>query len=115
MAKTNKNNLNKRVKLKIKKGDHVRVIAGDDKGAEGRVLMVLPKENRVIVEGVNVIIKHSKPSAAHPQGGRIEQEAPIHISNVMLLVNNTPTRVGRKRDENGKLVRYAKKTGEVIK
>ena len=115
MAKTKNKKPEKRVKVKIKKGDQVRVIAGDDKGAEGRVLMVLPKEHRVIVEGVNIVIKHSKPSSAHPQGGRIEQEAPIDISNVMLLVGNTPTRIGRKYDENGKLVRFAKKTGEVIK
>lgn len=115
MAKTKNKKPEKRVKVKIKKGDQVRVIAGDDKGAEGRVLMVLPKEHRVIVEGVNIVIKHSKPSAAHPQGGRIEQEAPIDISNVMLLVGNTPTRIGRKYDENGNLVRFAKKTGEVIK
>ena len=115
MAKTRKNKSEKPVKLKIKKGDYVRVIAGDDRGAEGRVLKVLPKEQRVIVEGVNIIIKHTKPSAAHPQGGRIEVEAPIHISNVMLLVGDTPTRIGKKINENGKLVRFAKKTGEVIK
>ncbi|MFN3530806.1 MAG: 50S ribosomal protein L24 [Bacteroidia bacterium] len=103
------------VKLKIKKGDVVRVISGDDKGKEGRVLEVKRAEMRAIVEGINMITKHSKPSAASPNGGIVKKEASIHVSNLMLVAGGTPTRVGRKADENGKLVRFAKKTGETIK
>lgn len=103
------------VKLKIKKGDVVRVISGDDKGKEGRVLEVRRAEMRAIVEGINMITKHSKPNAANPNGGIVKKEAAIHMSNLMLVVGGTPTRVGRKADENGKLVRFAKKTGEIIK
>jgi large subunit ribosomal protein L24 len=101
-------------KLHIKKGDTVRVISGEHKGKEGLVVEVDRKKNRVKVEGVNLVKKHSKPSAKQPQGGIVEMEAGLHISNVMLLVNGIPTRVGRKNEE-GKLVRYAKKNGEVIK
>jgi large subunit ribosomal protein L24 len=102
-------------KLKIKKGDTVKVIAGAYKGKEGKVLEMLPKKNRVLVEGVNIISKHSKPSNENPQGGIIKKEAPIHISNVMLIDNKgNATRVGR-RIEDGKIVRYSKKSGEVIK
>jgi large subunit ribosomal protein L24 len=102
-------------KLKIKKGDTVKVIAGAYKGKEGKVLEMLPKKNRVLVEGVNIISKHSKPSNENPQGGIIKKEAPIHISNVMLIDNKgNATRVGR-RVEDGKIVRYSKKSGEVIK
>lgn len=100
-------------KLNIKKGDTVRVISGEHKGKEGLVVEVDRKKNRVKVEGVNLVKKHAKPSAKQPQGGIVEQEAGIHISNVMVLVNGAPTRVGRKL-EDGKLVRYAKKNGEVI-
>ncbi len=104
-------------KLHIKKGDLVYVIAGNDKGAKGKVLEVLRKQNRAIVEGVNMVVRHTKPNAEHPQGGRIEREAPIHISNLMLVDPKTgePTRIGRRRNEEGKLVRYAKKSGEEIK
>jgi large subunit ribosomal protein L24 len=101
-------------KLKVKKGDLVRVIAGDAKGQEGKVIKVFKEKNKVLVEGVNMVYKHAKPSAKNPQGGIVKQEAPIHISNVMVVVNGVPTRIGRKI-ENGKLVRYSKKTGEVIK
>jgi large subunit ribosomal protein L24 len=102
-------------KLKIKKGDMVKVIAGANKGKEGKVLEMLPKKNRVLVEGVNIISKHSKPSNENPQGGIIKKEAPIHISNVMLIDNKgNATRIGR-RVEDGKIVRYSKKSGEVIK
>ena len=115
-------------KLHIKKGDTVYVIAGESKSKEktGRVLEVDiaalvygvdVKNQRAIVEGFNMVKKHTKPNSAHPQGGIIEQEAPIHISNLMLADPKTgaPTRVGRRAGEKGKLVRYAKKSGEEIK
>ena len=105
------------VKLHIKKGDTVRVIAGDSKGSEGKVLSVQKDKNRAIVEGVNLVKKHTKPNAAHPQGGIIEQEAPIHISNLQLIdpKSGQPTRIGRRQNDKGKLVRYAKRSGEEIK
>lgn len=104
-------------KLHIKKGDLVYVNSGEYKGAKGKVLEVLRKENRAIVEGVNMVTRHTKPNAEHPQGGRIEREAPVHISNLMLVdpKSGDATRIGRRRNENGKLVRYAKKSGEEIK
>lgn len=103
-------------KMRIKTGDQVVVIAGKDKSKKGRVLRVLPKENRVVVEGVNIVKRHTKPSPAHPEGGILEREAPIHASNVMLVDPKTgePTRVGYKFLEDGTKVRYAKKSGEVI-
>lgn len=103
------------VKLKIKKGDIVRVIAGDDKGKEGRVLEVRREDNRAFVEGVNMITKHSKPNAANPNGGIVKKEAPVQISNLMVVVGGVASKIGRKQDEHGKLVRFAKKTGEIIK
>jgi large subunit ribosomal protein L24 len=103
------------VKLKIKKGDIVRVIAGDDKGKEGRVLEVRREDNRAFVEGVNMITKHSKPNAANPNGGIVKKEAPVQISNLMVVLGGVASKIGRKQDENGKLVRFAKKTGEIIK
>lgn len=96
---------------KIKKGDTVRVIAGKDKGKEGKVLSV--KAGKVVVEGVNTITKHAKPSQANPQGGIIHQEAPIDASNVMYVANGKVTRVGFKTVDDKK-VRFAKTTGEVI-
>ncbi len=94
----------------------VKVIAGDDKGKIAKILKVYPEKNRAIVEGVNVNKKHTKPNAKHPQGGIIDQEAPIHISNLMLVEGKTPTRIGRRISEKtGKLVRYSKKSGEEIK
>ncbi len=99
--------------MKIKKGDEVRVIAGKDIHKEGKVLEVNAKQNTVTVEGINVVTKHQKPSMANQAGGRIETEAPINISNVMLLHKGEPTRVGFKMDGDKK-VRYAKKTGDVI-
>lgn len=99
--------------LKIKKGDTVKVIAGKDCNAEGKVVSIDVKKHRVVVEGVNMITKHAKPSAANPNGGIIRREAPIDISNVMLVYKGKPTRVGF-RMEGDKKVRFAKKTGEVI-
>ncbi len=99
--------------LKIKKGDTVKVIAGRDKDKEGKVLAVDHKAGRVIVEGVNMITKHTKPSAANQNGGIVHQEGSIDVSNVMLMHKGTATRVGFKMDGDKK-VRYAKKTGEVI-
>ncbi|MBQ4821443.1 MULTISPECIES: 50S ribosomal protein L24 [Aquimarina] len=101
-------------KLKIKSGDTVRVIAGDNKGQEGTVQKVLKDKNKAIVEGVNLVSKHQKPSATNPQGGIVKQEAPIHISNLSLLTSKgETTRVGY-RVEGDKKVRFAKKSNEVI-
>ena len=101
-------------KLKIKSGDQVRVIAGDHKGQEGKVQKVLLDKNKAIVEGVNMISKHEKPSASNPQGGIKEKEAPIHISNLSLIdKNGNTTRVGH-REEDGKKVRFSKKSNQVI-
>jgi len=104
-------------KLHIKKGDVVFVNTGEDKGRTGRVLQVLVAENRAIVEGINMVSKHTKPNAKNPQGGVEKIEAPVHISNLNVLdpKSGKPTRIGRKLDSKGKLVRYAKKSGEDIK
>jgi len=104
-------------KIKIRKGDTVQVIAGNSKGRQGTVLEVLVSANRALVEGANIIAKHTKPSATNPNGGIVKKEAPIHISNLALLdpKSGKPTRVGRQRDSNNKMVRVAKKSGEVIK
>jgi large subunit ribosomal protein L24 len=101
--------------MHVKKGDKVQVISGKDKGKQGVILEAYPKKDRVLVEGVNVVKKHSKPSQANPQGGIISKEAPIHVSNVMPLdpKSGTPTRVGFKV-EDGKKVRVAKKSGELL-
>lgn len=101
------------VKLHIKKGDMVQVIAGDNKGKQGKVLKVEVSKQRAIVEGVNICKKATKPNAQNPQGGIIEKEAPIHVSNLMVLdpKSGKPTKVGRKADAKGKLVRYAKSQG----
>ncbi len=101
-------------KLKIKKGDTVVVIAGEYRGKSGKVLEVYPKENRALVEGIRIISRHTKPNAQNQQGGIVKKESPIHISNLMVSVGGNATRVGRKV-ENGKSVRIAKTTGEVIK
>ncbi|MCI6755852.1 MAG: 50S ribosomal protein L24 [Lachnospiraceae bacterium] len=98
---------------KIKKGDTVKVITGRNKGKEGKVTSVDPKNHRIVVEGVNKVTKHQKPSQAHPEGGLVEQEAPLDVSNVMLVADGKTTRVGFKI-EDGKKVRFAKKTGKVI-
>tara|TARA_Y100000746_G_C15032674_1_gene256011 strand:+ start:59 stop:382 length:324 start_codon:yes stop_codon:yes gene_type:complete len=105
-------------KIKIIKNDMVIVRTGNSKGVKGKVIKVYPKENKAMVEGVNLISKHTKPNAANPQGGIIKQESKIHISNLMLIdpKSGNPTKVGRMRDKKtGKIVRFVKKTGEVIK
>ena len=103
--------------LHIKKGDTVYVNAGEDKGRTGKVLKVFVEKQRAIVEGLNMVSKSQKPSAKNPQGGIVKQEAAIHISNLNVLDPKTgkPTRIGRKLNADGKLVRYAKKSGEEIK
>ena len=105
------------MKLHVKKGDTVKVLAGNDKGSTGKVLVVYPKDNRAIVEGLNKIKKHTKPNPKNTQGGIVEKEAPIHISNLMVIDSKgKATRIGRRLDEKtNKLVRYSKKTGDVIK
>ncbi|MBN1144084.1 MAG: 50S ribosomal protein L24 [Bacteroidales bacterium] len=104
-------------KLHIKKGDTVFVNAGESKGQQGRVLEVIRSKERAIVEGINLVSKHTKPNAKSPQGGIVKKEAPVHISNLMLVDPSTgkPTRIGRKESDNGRLVRYSKKSGEEIK
>ena len=104
-------------KLHIKKGDTVFVNSGEDKGKTGRVLEVLIKKDRAIVEGINMVSKHTKPNAANPQGGIIKQEAPIHISNLNVVdpTSGKGARIGRRLGDNGKLVRYSKQSGEEIK
>lgn len=111
---------NKQKKLHVKKGDMVRVIAGNSKGLEGKVLRVFPETERLIIEGVNVRVRHTRPNQLYPSGGRIEREMPIHASNAMPLDGNgEPTRIGRKRIEDpetgkGRWIRYAKTTGEEL-
>ena len=100
-------------KLKLKTGDTVQVISGDHKGEEGKIVQIIKDKNRAIVEGVNLISKHTKPSAQNPQGGIVKKEAPIHISNLMLVENGKTTRVGFRKDGDKK-VRFSKKTNEVI-
>ena len=105
-------------KLHIKKGDNVMVITGESKGQQGKVLMIEFAKRKAIVEGVNLVSKHTKPNADNPKGGILKQEAPIHISNLKILASsdNIPTRIGRKIDsKTNKSVRYSKKSGEVIK
>jgi large subunit ribosomal protein L24 len=103
------------IKLKIKSGDTVRVIAGDHKGSEGKVLRVLVDKNKAIVEGVNMVSKHTKPSAKNPQGGIVKKEAPIHISNIALvdLKSKETTKTG-VRKEGDKNVRFSKKSNQVL-
>jgi large subunit ribosomal protein L24 len=106
---------NKQAKLHVKKGDMVVVIAGDDKGKKGRVIEVLNAKNRALVEGVNIVSRHTKPNAQNQQGGIIKKEAPVNISNLKVIdPSGNPTRVGRKQNDAGKLVRYSKKSGEII-
>ena len=103
-------------KMRLKKGDRVRVISGKDKGKEGKILVSMPAENKVIVEGVSVASRHSKPTQANPQGGIVKKETPIYASKVMLVCPNTgkPTRIGHAFLEDGRKVRVAKVSGEVV-
>lgn len=102
-------------KFKIKSGDTVKVIAGDHKGSEGKVLQILKDKDRVVVEGVNMVSKHTKPSAANPQGGIVKKEAPLHISNIALIENGETVRVGYDIDkESGKKVRVSRKSDKAI-
>jgi large subunit ribosomal protein L24 len=104
-------------KLHIKKGDSVMVITGESKGQKGRVLEVDREKSRALVEGINMVSKHTKPNTKAPQGGIIKKEAPVHITNLMLIdpTSGKPTRVGKRLNEKDKLVRYSKKSGEEIK
>ena len=103
-------------RMRLKKGDRVKVISGKDKGKEGKILVSLPADNKVIVEGVSVASRHSKPTQANPQGGIVNKETPIYASKVMLICPNTgkPTRIGHAFLENGRKVRVAKVSGEII-
>ena len=102
--------------MKIKRDDMVLIISGNDKGKRGRVLRVYPEQDRIIVEGVRMMKKHTKPTQRDPQGGIIEREAPLHVSNVMLVdpKNDEPTRISRQRLDEGRRVRVAKRSGEMI-
>ncbi|OIP03770.1 MAG: 50S ribosomal protein L24 [Bacteroidetes bacterium CG2_30_32_10] len=103
-------------KLHVKKGDTVKVLAGDSKGQQGKVLEVLVDKKKAIVEGINMVSKHTKPKAKTPQGGIVKTEAPVHVSNLMIVdASGKASRIGRKLDKDNKLVRYSKQTGEVIK
>jgi len=104
-------------KLHIKKGDTVMVITGESKGQKGRILEVDREKSRALVEGINLVSKHTKPNTKAPQGGIIKKEAPIHVTNLMLIdpTSGKPTRVGKKLNDKDKLVRYSKKSGEEIK
>ncbi|MCX6351034.1 MAG: 50S ribosomal protein L24 [Bacteroidetes bacterium] len=104
-------------KLHLKKGDIVKVISGDDKGKSGRIIEIWIQERKIMVEGVNIVTKHTKPTAQNTTGGRVQKEAAFNISNVMLVdpKSGLPTRVGRRPDEKGKLVRYSVRSKEEIK
>lgn len=104
-------------KVNIKRGDQVMVVAGNNSGSEGKVLFVDPDKYTALVEGINVVSKHTKPTTANPQGGITKKEAPIQLSNLMLIdpKSGKPTRVGRRKDKNGNTVRFAKASGEEIK
>ena len=104
-------------KQNIKNGDIVYVLSGDDRGKQGRVLSVQVSKERAIVEGINMVSKSTKPTAKYPQGGIIKIEAPVHLSNLALLdpKSGKPTRIGRRKNEEGKSIRYSKKSGEEIK
>ena len=104
-------------KIYIRKGDTVIVITGESKGQKGRVLEVSRGKNRAIVEGINMVSKHTKPNAKSPQGGILKKEAPVHISNLMLIdpASGKQTRIGKRLNNKNKLVRYSKKSGEEIK
>ncbi len=101
------------MKFHVKKGDTVQVLAGDDKGKQGRITEIDRKKQRVFIEGINLQTKHAKPNAQNPNGGIVKSEGSVHISNVALLSDGKPTRVGRK-EEGGKTVRVSRKTGKVL-
>ncbi|ASS76918.1 50S ribosomal protein L24 [Tumebacillus algifaecis] len=105
-----------KAKLHVKKGDQVVVLTGKDKGKKGRILEAYPTEQRVLIEGVNIVKRHTKPNATNQQGGIIEKEAPIHVSNVAIVDPKTggATRIGKKILNDGTKVRYAKKSGETL-
>ena len=103
------------MKLHIKVGDTVKILSGESTGQEGKIVSIDKKKLRAVVEGVNMIKRHTKPSAQDPQGGIVEREAALHISNLMVVHNNVASRIGRKMNDKGKLVRYSKKSGEEIK
>ena len=100
--------------MKIKKGDTVQVITGNDECKIGMVIKVFLNRDRVVIEGVNIVKKHARPTQDNPQGGIIEKEATIHISNIMMVAGGKPTRIGYKTLEDGRKVKYAKTTGEII-
>tara|TARA_B100000029_G_scaffold510607_1_gene602502 strand:- start:287 stop:589 length:303 start_codon:yes stop_codon:yes gene_type:complete len=100
--------------MKIKKGDTIKVITGADKGKEGRVIKIYSNTDKVLVEGIKLVKKHVRPNQENPQGGILEKEMPIHVSNVALVVNGNPSKVGFRKLDDGKKVRYSKKTNEVI-
>ena len=100
--------------MKIKKGDTVQVISGNEAGKSGRVIKIFPTKDKIVVEGLNMVKKHARPTQENPQGGIMEKEAAIHISNVMIIAGGKPTRIGYKTLEDGRKVKYAKTTGEVI-
>jgi large subunit ribosomal protein L24 len=102
-------------KLHIKVGDTVKVLSGESRGQEGKILVIDKKKNRATVEGLNIVKRHAKPSASNPQGGIVEKEGGIHVSNLMVVHDGKASRVGRKMNGAGKLVRYSKKSGEEIK
>ena len=106
---------NKQPKLNLRKGDIVKVIAGDSKGSQGRILEVISQDRKVLVEGVNLVSKHTKPNAKNTQGGIVKKEAPIQMSNVMLVDGKGKTTRVSYKEVDGKLVRYSKKSEEVIK
>jgi large subunit ribosomal protein L24 len=102
-------------KLHIKVGDTVKILSGESRGQEGKILVIDKKKERATIEGVNMIKKHAKPSASNPEGGIVEKEGTIHISNLMVVNKGIASRIGRKLNKEGKLVRYSKKSGEEIK
>ena len=100
--------------MKIKKGDTVQIISGNDVGKSGRVIKVFPSKEKIIVEGLNMVKKHTRPTQEIPQGGIMEKEAAIHVSNVMFVSGSQPTRIGYRILDDGKKVKFSKKSGEVI-
>ena len=100
--------------MKIAKGDTVQIITGNDKGKSGRVIRVFPNNDKIVVEGINIVKKHARPTQDNPQGGIMEKEAAIHISNVMLIIGKNVSRIGYKFLDDGRKVKFSKKTGDVI-